>query len=40
MEELKDTTGADYALFVFVRDSHAGGGRVAAQIDLAILGVV
>ncbi|MBC6428492.1 MAG: hypothetical protein GDA55_04590 [Cellvibrionales bacterium] len=34
---LKDETGADYALFVFFRDSFATGGRIAQQIALAIL---
>jgi len=36
---LKDETGADYAMFVFVRDSYASGGRVAMQIGMALLGV-
>ncbi|WP_395342171.1 hypothetical protein PN836_000275 [Ningiella sp. W23] len=36
---LKEETGADYAMFVFVRDSYASGGRVAMQIGMALLGV-
>jgi hypothetical protein len=36
---LKETTGARYALFSFVRDSYASGGRVAAIVVGAILGV-
>jgi len=36
---LKDKYGADYALFVFVRDSYASSGRVAAMIFAAALGV-
>lgn len=35
---LKETSSADYALFVFVRDSYSSGGRVALQIGMAILG--
>ncbi len=30
---------ADYALFLFVRDSYASAGRVAAQVALAVIGV-
>ena len=36
---LKQKYGADYALFVFVRDSYSSSGRVAAIIFAAILGV-
>jgi len=36
---LKGKYGADYALFVFVRDSYASSGRVAAMIFAAALGV-
>lgn len=32
-------TDADHALFVYFRDSFSTGGRVAAQIGLAMLGV-
>lgn len=36
---LKEKTGARYALFGFVRDSYASGGRVAAIVVGALLGV-
>jgi hypothetical protein len=36
---LQNKYGADYALFVFVRDSYASSGRVAAMILAAALGV-
>lgn len=36
---LKRKFGADYALFIFMRDSYASGGRVAFSIALAFLGV-
>jgi hypothetical protein len=36
---LKSKYKADYALFVFVRDSYASSGRVAAMIFAAALGV-
>ncbi|MCZ6494842.1 MAG: hypothetical protein O6924_01550 [Alphaproteobacteria bacterium] len=36
---LKQKYGADYALFVFVRDSYTSSGRVAAIIFAALLGV-
>jgi hypothetical protein len=36
---LRERTGADYALFVFVRDSYASDGRKAAIVAAAILGV-
>ena len=36
---VKKATGADYALFSWVRDSYASSERVAAMIGLAILGV-
>jgi hypothetical protein len=37
---LHDKTQADYALFIWMRDSYSSGGRVAAQVALAVLGVV
>lgn len=37
-QQLKKASSADYALFVFVRDSYSSGGRVALQIGMAILG--
>ncbi|TWA93093.1 hypothetical protein FBY14_102268 [Azospirillum brasilense] len=36
---LREATGADYALFVWVRDSYASGGRVALMVAAAVLGV-
>ncbi len=36
---LREKTQADYALFVWMRDSYASGERVATMIVLAILGV-
>jgi hypothetical protein len=36
---VKKATGADYALFSWVRDSYASAERKAAMIGLAILGV-
>ena len=37
---LRDETGADYALFVFVRDSYTGPGRTAMIVAGALLGAV
>jgi hypothetical protein len=37
---IKQKTGADYALFSWVRDSYVSGERVAAMIVLGLLGVV
>ena len=37
--KLKEKTGADYAVFFFVRDSYSTGGRVAMSILLAFAGV-
>ena len=36
---IKKATGADYALFTWVRDSYASAERVATMIALAVLGV-
>ena len=36
---IKERTGADYALFSWVRDSYASGERVATMIVLVLLGV-
>jgi len=36
---LRERTGADYALFVFLRDSYASAGRVALIVGAALLGV-
>jgi hypothetical protein len=32
--------GADYALFIFIRDSHASPGRMAVMASAALLGIV
>jgi hypothetical protein len=37
--DLRQRTGADYALFVWVRDSYASAERKAAMVALALLGV-
>jgi hypothetical protein len=37
--QVKEKTGARYALFGYVRDSYASGGRVAAIVVGAILGM-
>jgi hypothetical protein len=36
---IKKATGAEYALFTWVRDSYASGERIATMIALAVLGV-
>jgi hypothetical protein len=36
---IKKKTGADYALFTWIRDSYASGERIAATILLALVGV-
>jgi hypothetical protein len=36
---LRDKSGADYALFVYVRDSYASDGRKAAIVAAALFGV-
>ena len=39
MAELRKATGADYALFTYVRDSYTSGGRTAMRvIGLLLLG--
>jgi len=35
----KKKPGADYALFIFMRDSYASGGRVALGVVLAVAGI-
>ena len=35
---LRDEYGADYGLFIFVRDSYSSAGRVALNVMMAILG--
>jgi hypothetical protein len=37
---LKERTGADYALFTWVRDSYASGERKAAMLALALIGAI
>lgn len=36
---IKEKTGADYALFSWIRDSYASGERIAATIVLALFGI-
>jgi len=40
VQPLKERTGADYALFTWVRDSYASGERKAAMLAMALLGGV
>lgn len=40
VKPLKTRTGADYALFTWMRDSYASGERVAAVVILALFGVI
>ncbi len=39
VKPLKDKTGADYALFTWIRDSYASAERKAAMVAMALLGV-
>lgn len=39
VREIKSRTGADYALFSWVRDSYASSERVATMVVMALLGV-
>ncbi|HXM80335.1 MAG TPA: hypothetical protein VN929_00245 [Burkholderiales bacterium] len=39
VQAIKKATGADYALFSWIRDSYTSGERAAAMIGLALLGV-
>ncbi len=39
VKALRERTGADYALFVVLRDSYASSGRVALIVGAALLGV-
>lgn len=39
VKPLKEKTGADYALFTWIRDSYASAERKVAMVALAILGV-
>jgi hypothetical protein len=40
VKPLKAKTGADYALFTWIRDSYASGERKATMIGLALLGAI
>jgi hypothetical protein len=40
VKPLKAKTGADYALFTWIRDSYASGERKATMIALALLGAI
>lgn len=37
--ELRDQYGADYAIFIYVRDSYTSAGRAAMMIGAAMLGI-
>jgi hypothetical protein len=37
VEELRKATGADYALFTYIRDSYASGGRTALRVATLLL---
>lgn len=39
VKTLKERTGADYALFVYLRDSYTSPGRTALIVGAAILGI-
>lgn len=39
VREIRRKTGADYALFTWIRDSYASGERIATMIVFALLGV-
>lgn len=39
VRRIKEKTGADYALFSWIRDSYASGERIAATILLAVVGI-
>ncbi|QJW84336.1 hypothetical protein HK414_12770 [Ramlibacter terrae] len=40
MRPLKERTGADYALFTFIRDSYTSNERKAAMVAMALLGAI
>lgn len=40
VQPLRQRTGADYALFIWVRDSYASGERKAAMLAMALLGAI
>ena len=39
VRRIKEKTGANYALFSWMRDSYASGGRIAATVLLAAFGI-
>jgi hypothetical protein len=39
VQALRDKSGADYALFIYIRDSYASDGRKVAMVFAAVLGV-
>jgi hypothetical protein len=39
LRPLKEKSGANYALFIWIRDSYASAERVAAMVLMAVLGV-
>ncbi|MBC5766573.1 hypothetical protein [Ramlibacter albus] len=40
VKPIRDRTGADYALFTWIRDSYASGERKAAIVAMALLGSI
>lgn len=38
VSELRDATGADYALFTYIRDSYSSGGRTALRVFAMLAG--
>jgi len=40
VQPLRERTGADYALFTWIRDSYASNERKAAMVALALLGAI
>ena len=40
VQPLREKTGADYALFTWIRDSYASNERKAAMVALALLGAI
>lgn len=40
VQPLRERTGADYALFTWIRDSYASSERKAAMVALALLGAI
>ena len=40
MRPIKEKSGADYALFTWIRDSYASNERKAAMVAMALLGAI